>query len=119
MPRASGALKNCSAILSTASGCSHIALCGISRGDETPIEGFEQDGYIENAHAGRRSFADLLGEFRLLREANLSMFRNMDDADWQRMGTASGVGVSAKALAFIMSGHVTHHLNILKERYLD
>src|SRR5215210_2114690 len=23
----------------------------ISRGDQTPIEGFEQDGYIENAHS--------------------------------------------------------------------
>src|SRR5947207_2883800 len=28
----------------------------VSRGDKTPIEGFEQDGYIENSHANRRSF---------------------------------------------------------------
>src|SRR5687767_4761324 len=43
----------------------------IARGDKTPIEGFEQDGYIENAHSNERSFADLLEEFNLLRRANL------------------------------------------------
>jgi hypothetical protein len=35
----------------------------ISRGDVTPIEGFEQDGYIENARSNERSLADLLDEF--------------------------------------------------------
>ena len=34
----------------------------IARGDQTPIEGFEQDGYIENSHANRRSISDLLDE---------------------------------------------------------
>src|SRR5881394_2570062 len=32
----------------------------ISRGDNTPIEGFEQEGYIENSHANDRLFADLV-----------------------------------------------------------
>jgi hypothetical protein len=41
---------------------------GISRGDETPIEGFEQDGYTENSHANERSFEDLLEEFSLQRK---------------------------------------------------
>src|SRR5689334_4573149 len=31
----------------------------VSRGDETPIEGFEQDDYIANSNANNRSFADL------------------------------------------------------------
>lgn len=89
----------------------------ISRGDETPIEGFEQDDYIENARSNERSFADLLDEFELLRVANVLMFNHMSDADWQRSGTASGVGVSVKALAYIMAGHVIHHVNIFNERY--
>lgn len=91
----------------------------ISRGDDTPIEGFEQDGYIENSHANERGFADLLEEFALLRRANLIMFRNLRDEGWSRAGTASGVGVSVRALAYIMAGHVRHHAEILIERYLD
>ena len=91
----------------------------ISRGDETPIEGFEQDGYIENSHANERSFADLLDEFELLRRANMSQFRMLREADWSRTGTANNVSISVRALAFIMAGHVAHHVNILRERYLS
>lgn len=90
----------------------------ISRGDETPIEGFEQDGYIENAHSNERSFADILEEFSLLRRANMILFKNLDDAAWSRIGTANNVQVSVRALIYIMAGHIEHHLTILRERYL-
>jgi uncharacterized damage-inducible protein DinB len=90
----------------------------VSRGDETPIEGFEQDDYIANANANNRPLDDLLSEFELTRQANLAMIRNISDEGSRRMGTASGVGVSARALVYIMAGHVTHHAAILKERYL-
>jgi len=90
----------------------------ISRGDTTPIEGFEQDGYIENSYANERTFADLIAEFTELRQANLRPLRTFSDADWTRLGTASGFPVSVRALAFIMAGHVRHHLAIVKERYL-
>ena len=90
----------------------------ISRGDETPIEGFEQDGYIENAPSNSRTIADLLDEFRLLRTANMFMLNHLNDEAWLRMGTASGLPVSVRALAYIMAGHITHHIHILKERYL-
>ena len=90
----------------------------ISRGDETPIEGFEQDGYIENSYANERSFDDLLSEFKLQREANLRLLNNLRDDSWKRMGTASGKPISARALGFIMAGHIRHHIGILKARYL-
>ncbi|MEO6333484.1 MAG: DinB family protein [Pyrinomonadaceae bacterium] len=90
----------------------------ISRGDATPIEGFEQDGYIENANSNHRSLADLLEEFSLLRRANMIFFKNLDGDGWSRIGTASGATVSVRALGYIMAGHVEHHLGILKERYL-
>ena len=90
----------------------------ISRGDETPIEGFEQDGYSENSHANERSFEDLLEELSLQREANLRMLKNLRNDDWKRFGTASQSPVSVRALGFIMAGHVRHHINILKGQYL-
>ncbi|MBK9153431.1 MAG: DinB family protein [Chloracidobacterium sp.] len=90
----------------------------ISRGDETPIEGFEQDGYIENSNANDRPFENLLREFELARAANVLMLNNMDEAALSRMGTASGLPVSVRALANISIGHVRHHLAILNERYL-
>ncbi len=91
----------------------------ISRGDLTPIEGFEQDDYIETSYANERTFADLVAEFSELRQANLRPLRTLSESDWKRMGTASGSPISVRALGFIMAGHVRHHFNILKERYLS
>lgn len=89
----------------------------ISRADETPIEGFEQDGYIENAYSNRRSFADLLEEFSLLRRANILFVNNLTDEAWTRVGTANNVKISVRALIYIMAGHIEHHLNVLRDRY--
>lgn len=90
----------------------------ISRGDQTPIEGFEQDGYIENARSNSRSFEDLLEEFTALRRANVIAYRNFSDDDWLRVGTANQMEITPRALAYIMAGHITHHLKILREKYL-
>jgi len=90
----------------------------IARGDRTPIEGFEQEGYIENSHANERSFADLQEEFELLRRANMLFLRNLGEQDWTRVGVANNVEISVRALAYIMAGHIRHHAAILRERYL-
>jgi hypothetical protein len=90
----------------------------ISRADKTPIEGFEQDGYVENGNFNRRTLADLTEEFVSLRKANLYFFKNLDDTAWVRRGTASGYPFSVRALAYICAGHVRHHVNVLKTRYL-
>jgi hypothetical protein len=90
----------------------------IARGDKTPIEGFEQDGYIENSHANRRPIAELIEEFTLLRKANVMFFRNLESDDWTRTGTANNVEISVRSLAWIMVGHVRHHAAILEGRYL-
>ncbi len=91
----------------------------ISRGDVTPIEGFEQDGYIENSNANNRGFVELLDEFEFSRKANVLMLNNLDETGLARMGTASDLPVSVRALANIAIGHVRHHVAILNERYLN
>lgn len=89
-----------------------------SRGDQTPVPGFEQEGYIQHANFGARPLKDLIAEFETVRQATLFLFRNLDDAAWQRKGTASGAEVSVRALAYIMAGHEIHHREILRTRYL-
>ena len=95
------------------------AFC-FSRGEENALPGFEQDGYVTRGGFDRCSLADLVQEFRQVREANLIVLRRLDllnDAAWRLMGTASGKPVSVRALAYIMAGHVRHHLQILSTRY--
>lgn len=90
----------------------------ISRGDKTPIEGFEQDEYIATSNANNRTFADLVEEFDLQRRSNLIMLKNISDEGSRWIGVASGNPISVRALTYILAGHVTHHLRVLRERYL-
>ena len=89
----------------------------ISRADETPIEGFEQDGYIEYSNANNRPFAELLDEFDLQRRSNLLLIKNLSDDATQRIGNASGFDISVRGLIYIMAGHVRHHQAIIMEKY--
>lgn len=91
----------------------------IARADKTPIEGYEQDGYIENADFNRWRLADLAEEFALLRRASILFFKNLPEQAWTRTGTANDSEISIRALAYIMIGHVRHHANILRSRYLN
>jgi hypothetical protein len=91
----------------------------ISRRDETPLAGFDQDPYIENSNSNERTISDLVEELVLLRQANMFVFRNLKETDWDIFGTASNAKVSVRALAYIIAGHIRHHLKILQERYLQ
>jgi DinB superfamily len=88
-----------------------------SRGDENPLPGFDENDYVARSGFDRCSLADLVQEFGQLREANLTVLRRLDDDGWRRTGTASGKPVSVRALAYVMAGHVRHHLHILNTRY--
>jgi hypothetical protein len=62
---------------------------------------------------------DLLSELRLIRLGNIAMLRTLDEEAWSRAGNANSNQVTVRALAFIMAGHVRHHMNVLRERYLS
>jgi hypothetical protein len=91
----------------------------IGRNDQTPLAGFEQDGYVTNANFDGAALADLAGELELVRESNLAMFRQFSPEAWQRQGTASEHPVSVRALAYIIAGHELHHVALLRTRYLQ
>jgi hypothetical protein len=90
----------------------------IARGDQTPIEGYEQDDYVRNGPFARRSLSDLIEDYIAVRRATISLFRNLDEAAWTRRGVANKNEVSVRALAYIIAGHELHHRRILEEKYL-
>ena len=92
-------------------------LLRIARGDATPLPGFEQAGYVANAGFGRHSMGTMLDAFRATRASTLAMLGEFDDAAWTRMGVASGFPVSARAIAYIIAGHLSHHASLLREKY--
>ena len=91
----------------------------VSRNDQTPIEGFEQDDYVRHGGFGQRRLADVVDEFISVRKATLSLLRGLDEAAWTRRGVANKNEVSVRALAYMMAGHELHHRTILKDKYFS
>ena len=93
------------------------AFC-IARGEQQNLPGFDQDDYMVTAPYDQIELEDLLSELRLIRLGNLAMLRTLDSEAWSRVGTANANQVSVRAIAFIMAGHIRHHMNVLREKYL-
>jgi hypothetical protein len=89
-----------------------------SRGFQTPLPGYDQDIAAKGAEADTVSWASHVEEFRRVRLSTISLLRNMPPSGWQQGGIASEKFVTVRALAYIIPGHVAHHLAILRERYL-
>jgi hypothetical protein len=92
-------------------------LLRVSRGDETPLSGFEENAYVAAAGSDEIPLADLVGELVALRTATLHLVRGLRPDMLLRRGTANGNPVSTRALVYTVAGHVAHHLNVLSERY--
>ena len=93
-------------------------LLRVSRKDKTPLSGFEQNDYVRESRADELALADLLDEFDFLRRANTLAIKNMSASALTEVGTASGNPVSARALVYMLVGHVEHHMASLNEKYL-
>jgi hypothetical protein len=89
-----------------------------ARGFDSPLPSFDQ--LISAAAAGSDEvpWARHVEEFRAVRRATLSFFGNLPAEAWTRSGVASGYVFSVRALAWIAAGHTTHHVGILRDRYL-
>jgi uncharacterized damage-inducible protein DinB len=89
-----------------------------ARADATPLPGYEQDDYARAGNFGRRSLSDITDELELVRRCTIHMLRSLDEEAWLRRGVANDNEVSVRALAYILAGHETHHMQIIRERYL-
>lgn len=89
----------------------------IMRNDPTALPGYDEELFGNHTTAVGRSIEDLLGEYKVVRQATLYLFRNSTEEMLQRSAVCSNSLISALALGFMLIGHVIHHDKVLKERY--
>lgn len=89
-----------------------------ARNDKTELKGFEENDYVDEANANKRSIQDLLTELLVVRQATLSLFKSFSQEALLRKGIASNNSVSVRALGFAIIGHQNHHQRVFEERYL-
>ncbi|WP_134089637.1 DinB family protein [Olivibacter sp. XZL3] len=90
-----------------------------ARNDTKALPGFEQEEFVTNARFNERSLRSLAEEFVLLRKSNMALFNTFNETEQSRRGLASDRLISVRAFFYIIAGHLNHHRNIIKERYLD
>ncbi len=88
------------------------------RNDKTPLHGFEENDYAPEANAQNRKIEQIAGEMERLRLTTLDLFVNFTPEMLMRKGLANNLELSVINLGYIISGHESHHLQVLQERYL-
>lgn len=89
-----------------------------ARKDQTPLSGFDENKYVANAKFNEQSLYNLAHEFAIVREANLALWKQFGEEEMNQMGNANGIDVSVRAILFMIAGHATHHINVIKTKYL-
>ncbi|WP_256855832.1 DinB family protein [Terribacillus halophilus] len=92
-------------------------LLTIARGDVTPLPGFQEDAYVQQANFTGMTVASLLAQYKAVRASTIALVESLNDQDWTRQGMANNYVTSVRALVYILLGHERHHHNILHERY--
>jgi uncharacterized damage-inducible protein DinB len=92
-------------------------LLRVARGDRTPLPGFDENAYVPAGQFDARPLRSLVDEFTAVRQGTLALVQGVPAERWGERGEANGKAISARALAYILVGHVTHHLGVLRERY--
>jgi hypothetical protein len=89
-----------------------------ARKDDTPLPGFDENLFAQTAKADKRNWNAIVEEFANLRKATEAMFASFDNEQLECSGVASENSTYVLGIGFIVAGHVNHHCQIIKERYL-
>ncbi|MDQ2720713.1 MAG: DinB family protein [Bacteroidota bacterium] len=90
-----------------------------ARKDKSILPSFDENGYAANSHANNRGWEELIVEFLAVRKSIEILFNSFSEEDLNTSGKASNYEITVLALGYITVGHAAHHMNIIRERYLE
>lgn len=90
-----------------------------ARMDQTILNVFDENKYVEVSKADARDFNDIIHEFTIVRMSTLELFKSFTPAMMLHEGIAGRSKMTVRAVGFLILGHEVHHAKIIKERYLQ
>lgn len=98
---------------------SHRALTGIRNDTKAIMCDMDQDLYVNGTDVSGRTISDILEEFTAIRTSTIKLFQHVNEEQSLReVHMNDGTIFTVRAFGYIIIGHVIHHINITKERYL-
>lgn len=89
----------------------------ISRGEQAELPGYDHDQYVKEANFDQLPMEQFRIDYNLVRSSTESLFQSFSGEMLLKKGIASGSTFSVRALGYVVAGHESHHLRILKKRY--
>ncbi|MEL6193567.1 MAG: dihydrofolate reductase [Bacteroidota bacterium] len=87
----------------------------ISRGDTTPLPGFDQDAFVNEGQFSFSSTKGLMAEMKAVRMSTLAQGENLKENSVMKLGTASDNPASVRSLFYMIAGHHKHHFDQFRE----
>lgn len=88
-----------------------------ARKDTTPLPGYDEEWYGNNANANRRTLEEIKDELSVVRDSSIILFKSFNETALLNKGICFNEEMPVLAIGFVLPGHQTHHLNVIKERY--
>ena len=90
-----------------------------ARQQPSALPGMDENSYAKNSKADSRNWKDLIDEFESVRQATVHLYQSFSEAQLELAGRTVSYEISVRAVGYNIAGHLAHHVNILKERYLN
>ena len=82
----------------------------------TPIAAFDQDAWVTSGHYAKRDPRKSVEQFRVLREANLALFKSLTPEQWKHYGMHSERGQeSVEHIVKMFAGHDVNHVRQIEK----
>jgi len=89
----------------------------IARGEMNELPGFDHNSYAKNSNTEHRKLSSILKEFDSVRQSSIDLFKSFTENNMKYKGMANGFVVQPVLYGYLISGHLRHHLGVLKSRY--
>lgn len=90
-----------------------------SKNDPTPLPGYDQNVFMENSRFDELPYTQLLDDFNCVRKSTISFIETLSPAQLLLTGHVWKFEMTVEDLLKATIGHELHHIDILKERYLQ
>ena len=88
------------------------------RKDPNSYPGFDYLAYAENTKKDSREWVELRKEWKAVRKSTVALVKTLEPGDWNNYCTVDGERLSARALLYIIPGHLRAHFSTIKSKYL-
>lgn len=82
----------------------------------TAVQAYDQDAWVVSGHYAKRDARKCLEQFRVLREANLALYKTLTPGQWKHHGMHAERGQeSIERIVRMLAGHDINHLEQIEQ----